>query len=159
MFSGLITGCICDALFLYQLVASLATYILLRTAWFYRARFGLYELFRHHGIPGPKPNLFSGNCDIFETVPYTYEVDEALRNRYGKNFVLFHGDIPTLYVTDLEVLQEVFIKETEVFKDRSHSTLDTVLDHSVLLAKHKHLRLYRKVLSPSLVVMPSKVIM
>lgn len=150
MLATFIINYTCRALFLHQLVASLATYALLRLTWFYTARYRHYQLYRHYGVPGPRPTLLKGNCATLGIRPYTYEIDEALKHRYGRNFVLFLGDLPILTVTDLDILKKVFIEDTDNFKERSVPPLDTITIDSVLFAKHKDWKIYRKILSPSL---------
>lgn len=130
------------------MIASLITYSLLYMVQFYKARHKRYQLFRYYGIPGPKQNILNGNYDIWGKLPYTLDMDENLRDRYGKIIGIFVGDIPSIVVADLKILEKVFIEDTAIFKDRCDVLLKISGTMSILFAPYKEWTLYRKIMSP-----------
>lgn len=146
---GAIIDYTCNRLFLYQLVASLTTYTLLYLFQFLQARHKRYQLFRYYGIPGPKPNLFQGNYGYFLKRPYTCESDLKLKDLYGKNIGVFIGDLPEIFVTDLNILKKIFIDDNKHFRARTRMFFNSIIgEHSILFAEFERWKFYRRILSP-----------
>ncbi|XP_032791001.2 cytochrome P450 3A14 [Daphnia magna] len=76
-----------------------------------------FNYFSNQGIPGPQPNPIFGNMwGIWKANLPDYDVD-LVRN-YGKIFGYFDGSIPNLWVTDVDLIKAIFIKDFDHFVDR-----------------------------------------
>ncbi|CAF4984577.1 unnamed protein product, partial [Rotaria sp. Silwood1] len=71
-----------------------------------------------HGIPGPPHRFFFGHYKTIWSVPLlTYQLQTWTR-QYGSIYGLFEGTRPLYVVSDVEFLQEVFIKQFSSFHSR-----------------------------------------
>ncbi|XP_022343234.1 cytochrome P450 3A24-like [Crassostrea virginica] len=85
--------------------------------YFYRQRKEKMEIFEKMGIPGPKPNFLFGNLLSFWRMPLFKKYQEWYRE-YGKTFGYFEGPTPVLVTADVDVLQQVFVKQFKKFHAR-----------------------------------------
>ncbi|XP_071089262.1 cytochrome P450 3A9-like [Haliotis cracherodii] len=69
------------------------------------------------GIPGPSPTVFLGNLKQMATNGL---VDRHRRHRktYGKVYGQYLGALPYIFVHDLDILKEVFVKNFDNFMNR-----------------------------------------
>lgn len=83
-----------------------------------------YRFFKKRGIKGPKPEFFFGNFrEIRKNKNYSEVIREWTR-QYGKTFGYFEGHLPVIVTSDLEIIQQVFIKQTTNFNARKRPNLD-----------------------------------
>lgn len=136
--------------FLYQTIAALSAYLLLKIAVFYKNRHSLYQLFRRHGIPGPKPNLIGGNINLYESKPSYMEVSLQLMNKYGPVYGLFMGDETAMIITDVDMLKKIFLgEESKKFTERSMVYIDTSINYGILYAPYHRWKTMRRAIAPS----------
>lgn len=105
-----------------------ATYVLL---WVLN-RHRKHQLFRKHGIPGPKPDLLWGNWKQLKKD--RIEVMDQWIKEYGKVFGYYVGETPHMVIADVEVIKQCYIKEMRTFHDRPRFIIDTEPFASGLLA-------------------------
>lgn len=91
-----------------------------------------HGFFRKYGIPGPEPDLLSGN--YMQLKKDRIEVMEGWIKRYGKVFGFYLGERPYMVVTDLDIIKECFLKETNNFYNRPNIFLDFEPFRSSLIA-------------------------
>lgn len=77
-----------------------------------------YQYFKRRGIPGPKPSMFMGHTYTLRKGRDQSHVVQEMTKEYGKTFGIFEGHVPYLVTSDLEVIQEVFIKQFNNFSIR-----------------------------------------
>ena len=114
-------------------VSALCLVVLLVALWAYRRR-RLLSALHEAGVPGPSPSFISGNVMEFRygKKPPHLVVDDWLK-RYGK-IVGFHMGVHRYaVVNDLDLLQEIFIKDFKHFNARPPPSISTDdFRHSVL---------------------------
>ena len=78
-------------------------------------------MFTRYGIPlGPKPTLFLGSLPEFvKKGMFQMDVDNV--QKYGKFFGSFIGNIPTVMVSDPDMIKEIAVKQFSNFQDRMQS--------------------------------------
>lgn len=139
-----------DSKFIYQLLATLVTYYIIRITIFLRTRHKRYQLFDYYGIPGPKPNLLDGNLLTYRK-GNQFEVEAKMAKIYGYKgyYGVFFGDEPSLIITDLKLLKRVFFDENKSFTERTEMFIDIPVSHGIIFAKYKRWKAMRKILAPS----------
>ena len=99
------------------------TLILLTTAvclivaylWNLKSR---YEFFKQRGLPGPPPTfLFGHYLTFWSTRTYSQELQKWTK-QYGPIYGLFEGSRPMYVVSDVDFLEEVYIKQFASFHSR-----------------------------------------
>jgi cytochrome P450 len=77
-----------------------------------------YDYFKRRNIPGPLPRFFYGHCkEFWSTETYSKQLQEWAR-QYGSIYGLFDGTRPMYVVSDVDFLQEVYIKQFSSFHSR-----------------------------------------
>ncbi|XP_012940720.1 cytochrome P450 3A43 [Aplysia californica] len=84
---------------------------------FYRQRRQCMQIFKEMGVPGPEPNFLFGNLLEFRKTPLFKKYQEW-REMYGETFGYFEGPTPVIVTSDVNFLQEVFIKQFNKFHAR-----------------------------------------
>ncbi|XP_046543675.1 cytochrome P450 3A6-like [Haliotis rubra] len=69
------------------------------------------------GIPGPPPTIFLGNLKQMATLGIV-DPRRTHRKTYGKVYGQFLGSLPFIFVHDLDILKEVFVKNFANFRNR-----------------------------------------
>nr|UOU03266.1 cytochrome P450 3045C6-2 [Brachionus rubens] len=83
-----------------------------------------YRFFNKRGLKGPQPEFFYGNYrEIRKNRNYS-EVIRDWTKKYGKTYGYFEGHQPVLVTSDLDIIQQVFIKQTSNFNARKRPILD-----------------------------------
>jgi len=78
-----------------------------------------YNYFKHHGIPGPPHRFFFGHYkDLWSAKSFSKQLQQWTR-QYGSIYGLFAGTRPMYVVSDVDFLQEVYIKQFSSFHSRS----------------------------------------
>jgi hypothetical protein len=62
-------------------------------------------------LPGPPSRFFFGNTDELWSTNYFSRLLQTWTNIYGKTYVYFEGHIPVYVSSDVEFLQQVFVKQ------------------------------------------------
>ncbi len=98
------------ALLLTSVVCIIAGYL-----WILKSR---YNHFKQRGITGPDPLFFFGHYRTLWSVPwYSRQLQEWTR-QFGSIYELFEGTRPMYVVSDVEFLQEVYVKQFSSFHSR-----------------------------------------
>ena len=69
-----------------------------------------YGYFKKNGIPTPEYRFLYGNLDLILKNNYSEQLREWT-NRFGKVYGYYDGHTPILVTTDLEIINEVFVKK------------------------------------------------
>lgn len=88
-------------------------------------------LFQRYGIPGPKPNFFTGN--LKEITEKKVECLQEWTKKYGKIFGVYLGSKPALICSDLEFIKILEIKEFKHFTNRDMILPDGGISHKLIL--------------------------
>jgi thromboxane-A synthase len=77
-----------------------------------------YDYFKQRGVPGPSPVfLFGHYLMIWSTRAYSRQL-EKWTQQYGSVYGLFEGSCPMYVVSDVDFLQEIYIKQFASFHSR-----------------------------------------
>nr|UOU03269.1 cytochrome P450 3045C5-2 [Brachionus rubens] len=88
-----------------------------------------YRFFKQRGIPTVDYKFFYGNSpEIFKNKNYSDQL-KAWGQKYGKTYGYFEGHLPILVTSDLEIIQEVFIKQHTNFSARKRLLISPDDDH------------------------------
>ncbi|XP_075538299.1 cytochrome P450 3A24-like isoform X2 [Dermacentor variabilis] len=85
----------------------------------YLSRRRRFSLFRRLGVPGPPPNLISGNIPEIKAQGSTVAFSNWTK-QYGDIVGFFNGAAPFLLVKDVDLLKKVLIEDFQVFPDRGN---------------------------------------
>lgn len=132
--------------YLYFTFGSLVAFALM-LYWCGTYRFSVLKTL---GIPGPKPWPFLGN--ILEVHKFGGLHAMLLENmkRYGKIFTVCLGRLPTIVITEPEVLKTILVKEFASFRNRSDEVKPPrPLNCGLLAARDDQWKRIRSILSPS----------
>ncbi|KAK0057347.1 cytochrome P450 3A43-like isoform X1 [Biomphalaria pfeifferi] len=75
------------------------------------------RIFQKMGIPGPEPNFLFGNLLEFQKVPL-YKKHQEWKQKYGTTYGYYEGPTPVLVTSDVNILEEVFVKQFNNFHAR-----------------------------------------
>nr|QVK45585.1 cytochrome P450 [Brachionus paranguensis] len=82
-----------------------------------------YRFFKKRGLKSPEHEFFYGNFrQIYKNKNYSDMLREWSKE-YGKTYGYFEGHLPVIVTSDLEFIQEVFIKQSTNFSARKKSYL------------------------------------
>nr|QEV83809.1 cytochrome P450 [Brachionus rotundiformis] len=82
-----------------------------------------YRFFKKRGLKSPEHEFFYGN---FRQLIKNKNYSEILRDwteKYGKTYGYFEGHLPVIVTSDLDIIQEVFIKQSTNFSARKKGYL------------------------------------
>ncbi|CAF3464471.1 unnamed protein product, partial [Rotaria sp. Silwood2] len=86
-----------------------------------------YDYFKRRNIPGPPPKLFFGHyLSIWSTLSFNRQIPEWTR-KYGSLYGIFQGTRPIYVASDVDFLQELFIKQFSLFHSRPMNFLVRML--------------------------------
>ena len=108
------------------------------------------SIFKRYGIPaGPKPTPFLGSMPEFiKKGMFQMDVDNV--KNYGTFFGSFVGNIPTVMISDPDMIREIAIKQFQNFQDRTQSVVIPKFWRLALNnATGDHWRLLRTTISPT----------
>ena len=77
-----------------------------------------YEYFKKRGLPGPSPTFLFGHYWTIWSTPLYSRVLEKWTKQYGSIYGLFEGTRPMYVVSDVDFIQEVYIKQFASFHSR-----------------------------------------
>ncbi|XP_074644704.1 cytochrome P450 3A4-like [Tubulanus polymorphus] len=85
---------------------------------FYRQRKQKYSFFKDRGIPGPQPNILFANAVQLQELGPSQTVRKWTQ-KYGSTYGYYESaNTPVLVTSDLDVIQQVFVKEFSKFSAR-----------------------------------------
>jgi cytochrome P450 len=97
-------------------LVTIAICLIVACVWIINSR---YNYFKRRNISGPPPRFFYGHYkEFWSTDTYSKQLQEWTR-RYGSIYGLFEGTRPMYVVSDVDFLQEVYIKQFSSFHSRS----------------------------------------
>ena len=111
-----------------------------------------YNYFKKRGLSGPPPTFFFGHYRILWSLPDLSKQLRRWTQQYGSIYGLFEGTRPLYIVSDVNFLNEVFVKQFDLFQSRSVPFLmKEVRDHQVHMfgASGQTWRRQRRVISPT----------
>lgn len=115
----------------------------------YRRR--AYQFFRRLGIPGPKPHLIKGNGDKMRNHSLVaIDVMDQWKAEFGDVYGYFVGMKPYVVVGDLDMVQQVLIRDFHKFVNRPAMGIEIrpVINTLVGLRSHRWKEV-RRVISPT----------
>jgi cytochrome P450 len=77
-----------------------------------------YDYFKRHDIPGPPPVFLFGHYLIFWSTQFYSRQLQKWTQQYGSIYGLFEGSRPVYVVSDVDFVQEVYIKQFASFHSR-----------------------------------------
>jgi hypothetical protein len=111
-----------------------------------------YEYFLRRNIPGPPPKLFFGNyLNIWSTPSFNQQIQKWTR-QYGPIYGIFEGTRPIYVISDVDFLQEVYIKQFSIFHSRHNNILTRMFKTnttSLFTAYGNQWRRQRHVINPT----------
>jgi len=122
-------------------------YLMLRS---YRLRRQRFQFFSRLGIPGPRPNLIKGNCDLMRN-PSLLSIDvmEQWQRLYGNIYGYFIGQKPFVVCSHLDHVRQVLVKDFQNFINRPKLNIDIKpLNDTLVCLRGQRWKDVRRVLSP-----------
>ncbi|XP_075558808.1 cytochrome P450 3A6-like isoform X1 [Dermacentor variabilis] len=102
--------------------------------WLIRQRRKCFNAFDGTGVPTvPLHSLISGNSHEFWKPTTIKRLDQWIKE-YGNVFGFFIGDTPFMVVKDLDMINEIFIKESSKFPGRGH--MFNIIEQDPLFARY-----------------------
>ena len=92
--------------------------VLLFTGLYFYRRFHAHQYFRRLGIPGPKPHWLFGNLLALADESRRHIQLTEWTKKYGSVYGIYEGSSPQLVISDLEAVNNVFIKQFGTFHAR-----------------------------------------
>jgi len=109
-----------------------------------------FSVLKKLGLPGPKPWPFLGNILELITFGGLHAMLYENMRRYGKIYAVCLGRLPTIVITEPEVLKKILVKEFSSFRNRSDAVKPPPpLNCGLLAAKNEQWKRIRSILSPS----------
>jgi cytochrome P450 family 3 subfamily A len=118
---------------------------------FFVERHRLYQTFKELGIPGPQPDLLSGN---FYQLHYNglfnpHEVIGKWLEKYGPIVGYYLGSEKYVVIKDLDLLKKLFVENASLFRNRPPTVIDVQpMSSSVLFIRDDDWKRARKTISP-----------
>lgn len=107
------------------------------------------SIFNRYGIPGPKPMPFLGSLSEFARKGM-FQMDLDNVKKYGTFFGSFLGNIPTVMISDPDMIKEIAVKQFSNFQDRTQSlAIPKFWRLALNNATGGHWRLLRTTISPT----------
>ncbi|CAF1309866.1 unnamed protein product [Rotaria sordida] len=78
-----------------------------------------YDYFKRHGIPTPPYRFFFGHYETVWSTKLFSKLIQSWTQQYGSIYGLFIGTTPLYVVSDVDFLQEVYIKQFSSFHSRA----------------------------------------
>jgi cytochrome P450 len=117
--------------------------------WTSKSRHGYFQ---RRNIPGPPPKFFFGNyLSMWSTPDYQRQI-QSWTQQYGSMYGIFEGSRPIYVVSDVDFLQEVYIKQFSSFHSRRNNFLVRLMKTngaSLFSAHANEWRRQRHVINPT----------
>ena len=118
-----------------------------------------YDYFIHRNISGPPSRFFFGHyLTLWNTSSYSRQIQEWTR-QYGSIYGLFEGTRPLYVVSDIDFLQEIFIKQFSIFHSRRLNFYINILKSNgvnLFTAQDSQWRRQRHVINPTFTALKLK---
>ncbi|CAF2085859.1 unnamed protein product [Rotaria magnacalcarata] len=111
-----------------------------------------YNYFVQWNIPGPPPEFFFGHLLTLWNASLSFEQIRDWTHRYGSIYGIFEGTHPVYIVSDIDFLQEVYIKQFSSFHSRPLNFLAGILQGKgshLVFAQGNQWRRQRHVINPT----------
>ncbi|KFD60367.1 hypothetical protein M514_06421 [Trichuris suis] len=82
------------------------------------------QFWKNRGICGPEPELLYGNLRELRSRATKHETLQKWTEKYGKVYGIMDGGVPVLVISDLEMLNDILIKNFHCFHARKVNYLD-----------------------------------
>lgn len=128
------------------LILTSASFVVISSYYYFRS---IYKYWERKGIKGPRPSLLVGNIKSL-LVHNRAKVEEEWVKKFGKIYGIYYGTVPRLVVADVEVLQQICIKDFDIFTDHMVSEFFNKYQKSfILFLKGDHWKKVRALMSPT----------
>nr|QEV83794.1 cytochrome P450 [Brachionus rotundiformis] len=111
-----------------------------------------YRFFKKIGIKTPKYTFFYGNnLQLTKENKYS-EILMEWTKKFGKTYGYYQGHLPILVTSDLDIIQEVFVKQSKNFSARKRvpgSRDDKSIDHMLFTASGTRWKIIRNIVNPT----------
>jgi len=105
------------------LATALCLALVLVALWCRRQRHA-HGVFRRMGVPFVPPHLLYGNNHEFRGSGNQVDAFQKWRKEYGKVYGFFTGRVPTLVISDMDMVREILTREYNVFLNRPDMCVD-----------------------------------
>lgn len=79
----------------------------------------LQKYWKSRGIPGPDATFVLGNCHLFDKNKEVEPLQlQKWTEEFGTTYGILDGSRKTLVTSDMDFLQEVFVKQSDIFHGR-----------------------------------------
>ena len=136
----------------------LAIFIVLISIYIIELRSRL-DFFKRQNIPGPPGRLFFGHCLTLWTAISPIRLIQNWTRQYGSIYGIFEGAQPVYVVSDVNFLQEVYIKQFSCFHSRRKNFLNEgfkSMGAHLFSANANQWRRQRHVINPTFTAMKLK---
>lgn len=101
------------------------TVIVITSLFFqYQKRVQYFKSFKNRGIPGPEPSILLGNYAELKRTDNKNKVINQWIAKYGEVVGYFFGPKRYILISDLDTINQVFIKNSSSFYNREDFALD-----------------------------------
>lgn len=107
-----------------------------------------YQYFNRRGVPTPPFNYFLGHLKTQWNTQSWHRQLESWTKQYGKIYGIYEGALPIFVVSDLDFLQEAFVKQFSIFHARKRTILDDSA-HDIVFSSGATWRRQRHVINPT----------
>lgn len=115
----------------------------------YKKRVEYFKSFKNRDIPGPEPSILLGNYAELKKADNKNKVINGWIAKYGDVCGYFFGPKRYIIISDLDTINQVFIKNSASFYNREDFALDAkYLIDSVIALKNERWAKVRKILTP-----------
>ena len=124
-------------------------FILCTVLMFYLYTARKHSLFRRYGIPAARPSPFIGGFpSLTKRGIMGSEYDAVME--YGRLVGFFIGNLPTIFLTEPDIIREIYIKRFNDFPNRSKATYATQFWEQTILqtTQYNNWRFLRSTLTP-----------
>nr|AHL88984.1 cytochrome p450 3045C1 [Brachionus koreanus] len=137
-----------STLWLKLIIISLASLI----TFYFLKIWNSYQFFKKRGIKTPVYRFFWGNnLELTSNSNYS-DVILNWTKTYGKTYGYYEGHQPIIVTSDLEIIQEVFLKQSSNFSGRKKQILnrnDDAPDHMLFSASRSRWKTMRNIMNPT----------
>ena len=88
-----------------------------------------YQYFSRRNIPTPPFEFFFGHIRTLWNTPFYHRRLESWTKQYGKIYGFYDGSVPVFVASDVDFLQEVFVKQFSIFSERKATLFDGLISN------------------------------
>ena len=143
-------------MFVFIALLTVFVSLLVSYLWTLKSR---YNYFINRDIPGPPPRFFFGHYLTLWNTPSYFSQIYKWTQQYGSIYGLFEGTRPMYVVSDVNFLEEVFIKQFATFHSHRLNVFTTVFKSKGANLFSAHLsewRRQRRAMNPSFTMIKLK---